>query len=174
MTATTTLEPPVLVIGLGNPILGDDGVGWHVVAEVERRLAAQSEPPPVITERLAVGGLTLMERLVGAGRVILVDSIVTSERVPGRVRADCLAGLAGRPAGHLDSGHDASLSGALDAAAALGADLPGEVLVVTVEIEPCDTFADVLSPPVATAVPEAADVVVNLLADTLALAETWR
>lgn len=27
-----------LIIGLGNPILGDDGVGWKVAQEVERQL----------------------------------------------------------------------------------------------------------------------------------------
>jgi hydrogenase maturation protease len=174
MPTTATLEPPTLVIGLGNPILGDDGVGWRVADEVERRLAAGPSDPAAVVEHLAVGGLTLMERLVGTDRAILVDSLVAATPRPGTVRVDSLGALGGRPAGHLDSGHDASLVAALDAAAALGARLPGEVLVVTVEVERCDTFADALSPAVAAAVPEAADAVMELLADTLALAETWR
>ena len=28
----------MLVVGLGNPILGDDGVGWRVAEEVKRQL----------------------------------------------------------------------------------------------------------------------------------------
>jgi len=90
------------------------------------------------------------------------------------VRVDTLEALASRPAAHLDSGHDAPLVSALEAGRALGAELPDEVLVVTVEVAPCDTFADQLTPPVAEAVAPAADAVMELLADTLALAETWR
>ena len=30
--------PPILVIGLGNPILGDDGVGWLVAEQVRQAL----------------------------------------------------------------------------------------------------------------------------------------
>jgi hydrogenase maturation protease len=169
-----TRDPPTLVVGLGNPILGDDGVGWRVVDEVERRLAAMPDPPPVVLDRLAVGGLTLMERLVGASRAILVDSIVSRDGVPGGVRVDSLGALASRPAAHLDSGHDAPLASALAAGRALGAVLPDEVIVVTVDVLPCDTFAHGLTLPVAEAVAPAADAVMEVLADTLALAETWR
>ena len=172
--AISTLPPPTLVVGLGNPILGDDGVGWRVIDEVERRLVRLADPPPVLVERLAVGGLTLMEHLVGVRRAILVDSIVIGCGVPGGVRVDALEALASRPAAHLDSGHDAPLASALAAGRALGADLPDEVLVVMVEVEPCDTFADALSPLVAEAVEPAADAVMELLSDTWALAETWR
>ena len=171
---TTTTDPPTMVIGLGNPILGDDGVGWRVIDEVERRLAAMPNPPPVILDRLAVGGFTLMERLSGAGRAILVDSVVTPGSIPGGVRVDPLEALASRPAAHLDSGHDAPLASALAAGRALGARLPGEVLAVTIEVAPCDTFSERLSPLVAEAVPPAADAVMEVLIDSLALAETWR
>lgn len=171
---TTTLNTPTIVIGLGNPILGDDGVGWRVVDEVERRLATMPQPPPVVLERLAVGGLTLMEHLTGTRRAILVDSVVTYRGIPGGVRVDWLDALASRPAAHLDSGHDVPLASALAAGRALGASLPAEVLVVTIEVAPCDTFSDRLSPLVAEAVPPAADAVVEILVDSLALAETWR
>jgi hydrogenase maturation protease len=173
MGATTTIDPATVVIGLGNPILGDDGIGWRVVDEVDRRLAALPDSPPVTTERLAVGGLTLMERLVGVGRAVLVDSIVGGGRCIGTVRVDSLEALGSRPAAHLDGGHDAPLVSALAAGRALGASLPDEVLVVTVEVETCDTFGDTLTPTVEAAVSPAADAVMALLADTLALVETW-
>ena len=53
----------ILVIGLGNPILGDDGVGWVVAREVEIRLGASEYNIEV--DCLALGGLSLMERLIG-------------------------------------------------------------------------------------------------------------
>jgi Ni,Fe-hydrogenase maturation factor len=48
-----------LVIGLGNPILGDDGVGWVVAREVEDRLPQMDHPVEV--DCLSLGGLSLME-----------------------------------------------------------------------------------------------------------------
>jgi hydrogenase maturation protease len=154
---------PTLVIGLGNPILGDDGVGWRVADEVERRLLVSPAPVPVAVERLAVGGLALMERLVGCERAILVDSYLGDE-TPGAVRSWSLAALAGRPVGHLDSAHDAPLSAALAAGRALGARLPDEIGVVTVDTPWRDVFDDVLTLPVQAAVDRAADEVMALIA----------
>ncbi len=69
----------ILVIGLGNPILGDDGVGWVVAREVETCLGASGQNVEV--DCLALGGLSLMERMVGYQRVILIDSLNTSQRL---------------------------------------------------------------------------------------------
>ena len=60
-----------LILGLGNPILTDDGVGVLVVEEVRSRLP--KDTPIDITE-VSVGGLTLMESMSGYDRVILVDA----------------------------------------------------------------------------------------------------
>ena len=154
---------PALVIGLGNPILGDDGVGWRVAEEVERRLVGDPALPPATVERLAVGGLALMESLVGYERAIIVDSYL-GDGEPGAVRSGSLGGLADRPAGHLDSAHDTSLAAALSAGRALGARLPDEVMVVTVDTVAQDVFDDSLTPPVEAAVNLAADEVMALLA----------
>ena len=68
----------VLIAGLGNPILGDDGVGWRVAEAV-----ADSLPPDngrmqeIEVECFALGGLSLMEHLVGYEKVIIIDSIQT-------------------------------------------------------------------------------------------------
>ncbi len=154
---------PTLVIGLGNPILGDDGVGWRVADEVERRLGGDPALPSATVERLAVGGLALMECLVGYERAIIIDSYL-GDGEPGAVRSFSLAELAERPAGHLDSIHDASLTAALAAGRAVGARLPDVVTVVTVDTVPRDVFDDSLTPPVEAAVDRAANMVMALLA----------
>ena len=156
------MDGPTLVIGLGNPILGDDGVGWRVADAVERRLVDDAAPGPAAVERLAVGGLALMERLIGWQRAIIIDSYV-SDGTPGVVRSSSLAALAGRPVGHLDSAHDAPLSGALAAGRALGAQLPDDIVVVTVDMPWRDVFDDALSAPVEAAVERAADAVLALM-----------
>lgn len=52
-----------IVVGLGNPILGDDGVGWRVAEDIQKQLPqflSQAESKIDVT-RLSLGGLGLME-----------------------------------------------------------------------------------------------------------------
>jgi len=159
-------EVPVdtIVVGLGNPLLGDDGVGWRVV---EAALPAPEESssttwPGVEVDHVSVGGLGLMERLVGYERAILVDAIVSGRPV-GTVRCLDLGELGDPAAGHLGSSHDTSLPTALAMGRALGAELPTRITVVAVEAGPSFEFGEVLSPPVAAAIPRAAALVRELL-----------
>ena len=103
-----------------------------------------------------------MERLVGYERAILVDALQEG-LAPGTVTCRSFDELAGGPAAHLDSSHDASLGAALAAGRALGATLPSTITVVGVEVREADVFSDRLSPAVEAAVPAA----VGLLADLL-------
>jgi hydrogenase maturation protease len=67
---TTEKQGTTLVLGLGNVIMGDEGVGVHVVREIERH------PLPAHIECLdgGTGGFTLLEPLQSAARVILIDA----------------------------------------------------------------------------------------------------
>jgi hydrogenase maturation protease len=159
-------EGRTIVVGLGNPVLGDDGVGWQVADEVERRLASEGRAAgagEVAVERLGVGGLRLMEFLSGYQAAILVDAAEFRGRPCGEVRACPLAELEGYAAGHLDSAHDASLVTALALGRRLGASLPDRIETVTIQVRHSDVFSEELSPEVAAAVPEAAATVMDLL-----------
>lgn len=166
---TADRPAPALVVGMGNPILGDDGVGWHVVDELERRLAAdpalRATLGEVALDRMAVGGLALMERLVGHPRAVLVDALLDGG-VPGTVTRQPLDELAGRAAGHLDSAHDVPLTVAITAGRALGAELPADVVVVGISARVVDRFAADLSPALAAAVPAAVEAVIEALTRT--------
>jgi hydrogenase maturation protease len=152
---------PTLVIGLGNPILGDDGVGWRVVEDLESRIAdRQSE---IETDFASLGGLSLMERMLGYERVILVDSMDTGQVELGSLRVFPLEALQDSSAGHSASAHDTSLLTALLAARAMGAEVPARVEVVAIEAGRTYDFSEELSPPVAAAVPLATQAVLELL-----------
>ncbi len=156
---------PILVVGLGNPVRGDDGVGWRVVEALDDRLGSlgpTGRPVSVELDRLAVGGLTLMERLVGYERAILVDALEEG-LPPGTVTCRPFRELEGSPAAHLDATHDAGLAAALAAGEALGATLPSDITVVGVEIRDDDGFSDVLTPVVEAAVPDAVKIIMALL-----------
>jgi hydrogenase maturation protease len=159
-----------LVIGLGNPILGDDGVGWRVAEIVAQSIGQQPSAPlrgpgslDVDVDCLALGGLALMERMVGYRRAILVDAINSHTQPSGTVSIFPLETLPNRAAGHLFSAHDTTLQNALAVGNAMGADLPDEVIVVAVEAENVYDFGEELSPAVSAAVPQAAQAVLELL-----------
>ncbi len=166
-----TQSGSTLVIGIGNPILGDDGIGWRVVEEVERRwpgeaavgLTAGRVPPPVVFRCASLGGLSLMERLVGARCAILVDAVRASDRPVGTVFVLPLEDLVPDVSGHLDNAHDASLRVALAAGRSLGAELPVEIVVVGIVAHRVDEFGEELSRPVAAALPVAVEAVLDLL-----------
>lgn len=67
---------PLLVLGLGNVLLEDDGVGAAAVALLRDRYAA---PPGVLVLDGGTLGLALLPYLESADRVILVDAIQTGE-----------------------------------------------------------------------------------------------
>lgn len=59
-----------LVLGLGNVIMGDEGVGVHVVRDLEKR----SLPAGVECLDGGTGGFVLLEPLQQADRILLIDA----------------------------------------------------------------------------------------------------
>jgi len=149
-----------LVIGLGNPILGDDGVGWAVAESLQSAVRC---PPSTVIETASLGGLSLMERMLGYDRVVLVDSMETGQSPVGSVQTFPLASLPDPMSGHSASAHDTSLMTALRTAKQIGAEIPNRVDVVAIEAQNVYDFSEELSPPVAAAVPVAVDKVLELI-----------
>ncbi len=149
-----------LIIGLGNPILSDDGVGWKVV---EVLLSTSHFPPTTALETTSLGGLSLMERLEGYQRAILVDSMQTGQVPVGMVRVFPLDELPNPSDSHSASVHDTSLMTALETGRRMGLELPEQITVVAIEATTVHEFSEELSPEVAAAVPVAMQAVMELL-----------
>lgn len=141
-----------LILGLGNPILTDDGVGVLVAEAVQAALPPEA---PVEICELSVGGLTLMERMVGYDRVILVDAFEDGED-PGsfeRLTLEDLRSLSYHPTQHCVSSHDTSLVTAYDMGLRLGMPLPQEVVIYAVKVQNVLDFSQDPTPAVAAAIP---------------------
>jgi len=151
-----------IIAGLGNPILGDDGVGWKVAEEVKRHLESF---PDVTVESFSLAGLSLMEQLIGYERVILIDSLNTGKHAQGDVVAFTLDMLEDLTYGHSASAHDASLKTALAVGRSMGQSLPADadIHVVAIEAQHVYDFKDELSPEIAASVPVAVQKVLELL-----------
>jgi hydrogenase maturation protease len=70
-----------LVLGVGNILLKDEGVGIHVA----RALAQEALPPDVTVLDGGTGGLHLLSWLEGYERIILVDATLDGNP-PGAIR----------------------------------------------------------------------------------------
>ena len=156
-----------LVVGLGNPILTDDGVGVKVAYEIERILS--SRQPPATSHHIDVteasaGGLRLMEMMIGYDRAIIVDAFTNGDNQPGRMHRMTLDDLrAVSPTQHSASAHDTTLVTALDSGKALGLHLPDEVIIFAIEVENVIDFSEEPTTAVAAAIPGAVTAVLTEL-----------
>ena len=158
------LHSRTIVIGLGNPILGDDGVGWRVVDEVKSRmtdLEIYQSGDGLEIDCLSTGGLALMERLEGFEKALIIDAITTGQKPAGSITCFPLDSLPNRALGHLSSSHDTTLHNALEVGRNMGARLPSQILIIAIETQQVFEFSDVLSLDVASAVPDAAALVLQ-------------
>jgi len=148
-----------LIVGLGNPALGDDGVGWKVVKEVCKNL---SDDTRVYVNCLSLGGMGLMEHLIGYDRAILVDAFAT-DAPAGSISVLKLSQLPNYSAYHITSAHDTSLQKAIEKGREMGAHLPSDVMVVGIATERIHEFNEELSQPVEQVIPCVVNIVLDLL-----------
>lgn len=153
------MDAKTLVIGLGNPILTDDAAG----IKVARALHAGPLPAGVDVAELSVGGLALMEAMVGYERAVLIDAIKTRGGAPGQVYTLALDDLPGTL--NTASAHDVNLATALATGRRLGAPLPedADIHIIAIEAEDVLTFGEQCTPAVEAAIPVAARRVLALL-----------
>ena len=152
-----------LIIGLGNPILTDDGVGVKVAQELENTIDLDAHPELTITEASA-GGLRLMEAMLGYDLVVIIDAYYfkPGQTKPGKIHKMSLDDLRSvTPTQHSTSAHDTSLVTALDAAEEMGYLTPKEYMIYAVEVENILDFSETPTPAVADAIPVVRDMIIN-------------
>ena len=112
---------------------------------------------------VSLGGLSLMERLIGYQHAIVIDAIGTGQHPIGTAYHFRLDDLYDPTSGHTTAAHDVSLMTAIRMGRSLGAELPDRIDVVAIESPYVYDFSEELTPPVAAAVPQAVELVMQLL-----------
>ncbi len=147
-----------LVLGLGNPIRCDDGVGLRVATAVKDKL---NQPETTVVEA-SVAGLDLLDLLVGYEKVIIVDAIRTSEGKPGQVYR--LAPEVFDATRHAASPHDINFATALELGNRLKLALPRQIVIFGVEVGDVSSFSEECTPEVQMAIPVVTDMIMSELA----------
>ena len=154
---TPTRPCPILVLGVGNILLRDEGVGVRVVEAMEQ-LAL---PPGVELLDGATAGLDLLDALADRGKVIVIDA-VEGDSKPGTVLRLTPEDLVPRDAQSI-SLHEIGVLETLSAAKQLGI-APQEVIIFGVKPHEVGCGLD-LSPEMARLVPEIVALVLAELGD---------
>ncbi len=151
----------ILVLGLGNRLLGDDAAGPLTIDELERGGAAGVLPDRVVLQDGGTIGLGLLPAIEANQALIAIDAARLG-RAPGTVTVlegeDMDRALAGRKA----TAHEVAL-GDLVAAAALEGSLPVQRALVAVEPQSVDV-SRAPSATVAAAIPQMCGAVRDLVA----------
>ena len=138
-----------LVLGIGNDILGDDGVGIHIAREAARRINAAD----VTVEETGAAGLSLLEHIRGYDRLIIADAILTENTEVGKIHRLTLKDLA-KTNGSITP-HDAALRTTLEIGNSLfPGEMPQDVIVFAVQTHNVEIISSDMTPAVRAAVPK--------------------
>lgn len=146
-----------IILGVGNPILSDDGVGIHVVNELKKHIKNLD----VKIEEAHTGGMNLLDLILGYDKAIIIDAIKTNESERnGEVKRINLRDISTT---YSCNPHDISLSEALELAKQLGEErIPKEIILIGITMKkmPCE-FGEKLTEEIAAAVPRAVEITLH-------------
>ncbi|MFN3603851.1 MAG: hydrogenase maturation protease [Leptonema sp. (in: bacteria)] len=117
----------ILVLGIGNLLMGDEGIGIHIVRELEK----ESFPESILLLDGGVGGFHLLEYLQNAKKIIIIDAakdnapLGTVKKIIPKYSSDYPRTL---------TAHDIGLKDLLDTFYLTGKELP-EINLYTISIE---------------------------------------
>jgi hydrogenase maturation protease len=147
----------ILILGLGNPILSDDGVGPAVARQLKSRL----DPQEATVIEASLGGLNLLDLLVGYDRVIIIDAIKTEGGRPGQIHRLEPGALTNTR--YTSSPHDVNLITAMELGKKLKMAMPSKIDIFAIEVEDTERFSEECTPAVAAAIPVCVDMIVEEL-----------
>jgi hydrogenase maturation protease len=137
-------EGRTLILGLGNPILGDDGVGIAIVREIKDGWPAD---PSIDIIEGGLAGRFLLDVITGYQTVIVADAIITDENTPaGSVYSLTVEDLGAVVSPY--ASHALDLRSTVELGKQLGYEMPETILIYAVEIKENTVFREGLSPEV--------------------------
>jgi hydrogenase maturation protease len=127
-------EKGTLILGIGNPILSDDGVGIQIARKLKEAR------PGLEIEETNEAPIVLLDYLVGYDKLIVVDSIQTGHGRPGELYKLKLEDL--KTAADGTSSHGIDIATAFEVGRNLGCKMPGAVNIYAVEVMDNENFSE--------------------------------
>lgn len=153
---------PIKVIGLGSPILTDDGVGLKAIDDLSL------EFPNIPFEPQTIGGLDLLEALLDYHTIIIVDVIQTKSGTVGdiyQIEPEAFQGFA-----HFNNPHQMNFSSILESGKRLFEErMPKDLEVIALEVKDVTTFSETFTPEITKVYPEFVETLRSLIKEKISM-----
>jgi len=144
----------ILVLGLGNELYGDDGVGIHVVRRLSQKVKGNKSflegHRDIDFLECSLTGLALLDVIVGYDTLVIIDTIKSTMPEPGKI---CL--LDGSELRYIPgpSPHYVSIPQMIEMGRQLGLKVPSQIKIIAVEAKDLYNLGEGLTPEMNKAIP---------------------
>jgi hydrogenase maturation protease len=149
-----------LILGLGNTLLGDDGVGILLARELEKVLSPSNG---FTVMESSLWGLALIDLILGFDHVIILDAIKTGKYRVGNVHEIKVADFTGLSSA--STPHFVGLPTVLRLGQELGLDVPSQISVIGIEVNDPYSFGENLTPELKKNFPRILHQILRILQD---------
>jgi len=122
-----------IILGLGNPILKDDGIGIYVAARLK------AERPDLNVREVSASGIDLIEQILDFRKAIIIDSIITGKQPLGYVQVFQSEDFKKETPSHI---HSIDLISALEIAKQYDLKIPEETFFLGIEVKDNASFEE--------------------------------
>lgn len=139
-------QEKIIILGLGNTLISDDGIGIYVVRRLRENGLADLFPAKINFSESSIGGLRLLDEIANCDIAIIIDSIITGKSSPGSVK--CFEIEAPQTLGAktpFSTGHTLAMRDILLLGKELGYKLPHKIYVLAIEVVDNTTIKESLS-----------------------------
>ena len=147
--------PRILIMGVGNVLMGDEGIGVHAAKLLEQR----AWPPHVRVLDGGTGGFHLLSHFGDCDVMIMIDATLDG-RTPGTV--SIIEPRYAKDFPKALSAHDIGLKDLVESAALLG--MMPRVMLVTVSVADLQPMQMTMSPAIDASLPQVVDLVSQQIA----------
>jgi hydrogenase maturation protease len=144
-------------LGIGNTLLGDDGVGIYIVRRLKEVLRRREAID--VKEATAIGGIALLDFIAGYSVVSIVDAIITKKGKPGTLYKLAIEDLGTAIKPYML--HAIDIRTAVALGRQLGYQIPEAITIYAIEIEDNTFFKEGLSPEIEAIIPAVMQQIVN-------------
>ncbi len=143
-----------LVVGLGNPSFKDDSIGPRIT----RLLADRINRPDITVAETSASGLDFLDLLAEYDKAVIIDAIQSLSGKAGstyRLKPETLNSR------HKQIPHTMDFVAAIDLGKRLGLPLPGEIIIIGIEVGDITNPGNHCTPQVENAIPSCVEQVLR-------------
>lgn len=135
-----------LILGLGNPVMSDDGAGLLALQKSKQKYS-KTYPTSEFKENFS-GGIDMLDQIIDSSKMIIVDSINTKQVNIGEVAEFNLDSLMTICHERLVNAHGLNLPTIINAGKKCGYNMPKEIIVLGIEAKNLNTISEEITPEV--------------------------